>query len=78
MRMPWRATEARAEVPVVDREQRDEKADSSFDKEAVAGEPRAVDNDSEEFTPNAQDGVKKIEATTTVWTTRDLIIAYVL
>ncbi|KAF2273654.1 MFS general substrate transporter [Westerdykella ornata] len=78
MRMPWRATAAQAEVPVVDQEQRDEKADASFDKEANASQPRALDNDSEEFTPNAQDGVKKIEATTTVWSKRDLIIAYIL
>ncbi|KAF2007490.1 siderophore iron transporter mirB [Amniculicola lignicola CBS 123094] len=37
-----------------------------------------LDDDSEQFTPDAQDGVKKIEATTTVWTRNHLISAYIL
>lgn len=36
------------------------------------------DVDSEGFTRDAQQGVVAIEATTTVWTKQDLILAYVL
>ncbi|KAF2704013.1 MFS general substrate transporter [Pleomassaria siparia CBS 279.74] len=37
-----------------------------------------VDGDSERFSADAQDGVRKMQATTTVWTKNHLIAAYVL
>jgi hypothetical protein len=36
------------------------------------------DSDDEKISPNAQAGVQAIEATTSVWSRRDLILAYVL
>lgn len=36
------------------------------------------DADSEEFTPDAQAGVKAMEATTKVWSKSHLIIAYIM
>jgi hypothetical protein len=35
------------------------------------------DSDGESFTSDAQGGVKDIEALTSVWTKRDLILAYI-
>jgi hypothetical protein len=45
---------------------------------AVASESQHAVIDSEAISPEAQRGVQKIEATTSAWTKRDLIIAYVL
>jgi hypothetical protein len=72
--------------PVVNNEKR-EVEDVHGEKGATTGYPSAVvkvehpvdDNGSEEgFTPDAQDGVKKMEATTKMWTTKHLIAAYIL
>ncbi|KAF2747660.1 siderophore iron transporter mirB [Sporormia fimetaria CBS 119925] len=75
MRTPWN-TPATIEVPVTD-EHPNEKG-SYDEKRAEAGQAHSVDNDSEEFTPNAQPGVLAAEAVTSVWSQRDLIIAYIL
>jgi hypothetical protein len=45
---------------------------------AVAKESQHAVIDSEVISPEAQHGVQKIEATTSAWTFRDLIIAYVM
>ncbi|KAF2867925.1 major facilitator superfamily domain-containing protein [Massariosphaeria phaeospora] len=56
----------------------------NVDKAVEAGLPpvvnttNPVDNDDSTFTSGAQDGVKKMEATTMVWTKSHLIAAYVL
>jgi hypothetical protein len=57
-------------------------------KAIEAGHPPVVDVEhpvdssdtitDESFTANAQDGVKKMEATTTVWDTNSLIAAYIM
>ncbi len=79
MRIPGRST-GTIEVPIPDH---DPGADTSFEK-AFGGETGAIplgshtDCDSESFTPGAQEGVLRIEATTTVWTRNALITAYVL
>jgi hypothetical protein len=51
---------------------------SVTEKDAEASPTSVQVDQSEEFTPGAQDGVLKIEATTTVWTKRDIWIAYIL
>lgn len=74
---------ATTEVPVVENEY--QHGDTlNIDKAVEAGHPpvvdseHPVDSDSEKFTPNAQSGVKKIEATTQVWTRNHLIAAYIM
>jgi hypothetical protein len=79
MRAPWRNL-ATTDVPVVNHD----RPNAASEKAVEAGQvPASVsasvsENASEEFTPGAQQGVLRIEATTTVWTQRDLIIAYIL
>lgn len=62
-----------ADVPIVDEKQ-------PTDAEATPASPSSIgrDSDSEDFTPDAQDGVKGIEATTKVWNKNHLILAYVM
>ncbi|KAF2790044.1 MFS general substrate transporter [Melanomma pulvis-pyrius CBS 109.77] len=56
----------------------------NIEKAVEAGHPpvvdvtHPVDSDSEKFSADAQDGVKKMQATTTVWSKNHLITAYVL
>lgn len=45
---------------------------------AVASESQHAAIDSEVISPEAQHGVQKIEATTSAWTFRDLVVAYIL
>lgn len=45
---------------------------------AVATEAQHAAIDGETISPEAQAGVQKIEAITSAWTKRDLILAYVL
>lgn len=69
----------RPEVPVVDHGET-----MNIEKAVEAGHPpvvvvkHPVDDSSEVFTPDAQNGVKNIEAITTVWTKKHLIAAYIM
>ncbi|KAF4634459.1 hypothetical protein G7Y89_g3664 [Cudoniella acicularis] len=55
------------------------KAQNESDKEAATtSRDQVIDSDDESITKDAQDGVLAMEATTSVWTKRDLIIAYIL
>ncbi|KAI5863547.1 MFS general substrate transporter [Durotheca rogersii] len=64
-------------VPVVESEQKEH--DKEHDKEAGAIDvpPHASESDSDAIDTTAQAGVQKIEATTKVWSQRDLILAYI-
>lgn len=77
MRGPLARFTRPTEVPVVE-----EKPRLDNDKEigVVDNQPRSSDGDSDAdaIDSNAQAGVKKIEATTKVWTRSSLIMAYVL
>jgi hypothetical protein len=64
-----------AEVPVV---AEDEKHDPETSSTGDEKQRNIIDSDSEEFTPDAQDGVKNVEAITSVWTKQWLIITYVM
>ena len=83
MRNPFRT--GPVEEPVVD-EPHPSNDTMNVEKAIEAGHPPVVDvkhpvddNSSQEtFTPDAQDGVKKIEATTTVWSRNNLIAAYIM
>lgn len=51
------------------------------DKDIARENGRPIDGDSsdgESFTSNAQDGVKRVEALTSVWSRSHLIMAYIL
>lgn len=49
------------------------------DKEAgITVHNQHVENDSESLSADAQAGVKKIEATTSIWSTSHLIAAYIM
>jgi hypothetical protein len=56
-----------------------EKPQNELDKEAgVISTEHPVDSDSETISPDAQAGVQKIEAITSVWSKSHLIAAYVM
>ncbi|KAH6901467.1 siderophore iron transporter mirB [Coprinopsis sp. MPI-PUGE-AT-0042] len=63
-----------ADVPVVAEDEKHDPETSSTGDE----KQRHLDSDSEEFTPDAQDGVKNVEAITSVWTKRWLVITYIM
>jgi hypothetical protein len=67
-------------APKVD-ETSEPRTDGSADKNLAQESGRQIDGDSsdgESFTSNAQDGVKNVEALTSVWSRSHLIMAYVL
>ena len=67
-------TRPQADVPVVAEDEKHDPETSSAGDE----KQKHLDSDSEEFTPDAQDGVKDIEAITSVWTKRWLVITYIM
>lgn len=65
----------RTHAPVAEKQP----ASNGEDKE-VGGSPQdeGIASDGESLSPDAQDGVRKIEATTQVWSRKHLIFAYVM
>lgn len=55
----------------------DQEKNGSFG-EKVSELDKSSDSDDEAISPEAQAGVQAIEAMTSVWTRRDLILAYIL
>lgn len=82
MRNPFKHSGTR-DVPI-SVEYGNEHGVKNIEKSVEAGHPpvvdvtHPVDSDSEKFSADAQDGVKKMQATTTVWSKNHLITAYVL
>ena len=55
------------------------KGDIEGDQEPnITSHEQHVDSDNEGVSPDAQTGVQKIEATTSVWSTSHLIAAYIM
>lgn len=83
MRNPFRV--GPVEEPIVDDSYRHGDT-MNVEKAVEAGHPPVVDvkhpvdssSSIEGFTPDAQEGVKKMEATTSVWSKKHLIVAYIL
>ena len=64
-------------VPVVESEKSTQESNKEFG--IVTQQPYATDKDGEDcISSDAQLGVQKIEATTSVWSTSHLVAAYIL
>ena len=68
----------RADVPITEKDEKNDTEAISATGNAVNEKYSVSDSDSGDFTAGAQDGVKKIEAITSVWTKNMLILAYVV
>ncbi|KAF2271118.1 MFS general substrate transporter [Lojkania enalia] len=78
MRLPNFRGLVAGEVPVVEEHEAMDNKAVEAGHSPVVDVTHPVDDNTEEFTPDAQGGVKKIEATTIVWTRNHLIAAYVM
>lgn len=76
MRIFGRDQLASSEVPVAENEESNSRV--VVDGAGARNASISREGNSEKFTDNAQNGVLKIEATTTVWTKNALILAYIL